>query len=300
MKHPVLSLLLFVIVQNNSLFSQNSGIRPQFKPGDSVSYLVTEKEKSTDLIVLSKGTHQFQVNFKILDTSGGYTINFSTKLLQPINKKYVMESALEKLRDGINLTYKLNSSGWLIDVRNYNDHKLKAVATLNNIISLTEPSTKEYRLLQLLLKKIKNPDGLQFLLEPIILFNEIYLAPPFRDQKDYHAASTVDIFYHPQIAGTMITNLMVPEKQPKAVKLFVDFIANRDSAAKKLIPVFQDLYYSIEGKIPTGYPNEIKYETHSQYDFQASSRYPQHLYKKAVTTYIAKYTSEIKMDIISE
>jgi hypothetical protein len=35
-----------------------------------------------------------------------------------------------------------------------------------------------------------------------------------------------------------------------------NYIANSDSAAKKLIPVFQDLYYSITGKNQTGFPNE--------------------------------------------
>ena len=208
------------------------------------------------------------------------------------------ESALETLRDGINITYKLNKSGWLIDVSNYHHHRQQAIATLNDIIFLSDPSTKEYRLLQHLLKKIEKPDGLQFLLVPIILFNEIYLAPPFRNQKDYHTASTANIFYQPQITGTLITNLMKFEKESGKAKLSIDFIANSDSAAKKLIPVFQDLYYCITGKSQTGFPNEIKLETHAQYEFQVAEGFPQHIFKKVVTTYVAKYITEIQMDMI--
>jgi hypothetical protein len=301
MKHPVLTLLIFVIFLNKSLFSQSLVIKPKFAIGDSLSYIVTEKERSiSSLIVLSKGMHQFQVNFKILDTADGYTINFSTKLLQPINKKFVFASALDKLRDGISITYKLNNSGWLIDIINYNDHKLKAIATLGSIILLTDSSTKEYRALQVLLKNIEKPDGLQFLLEPIILFNEIYLAPPFRNQKDYRIASTSNIFSQPQLTGTMITNLVKLEKQSETAKLSVDFIANGDSAAKKLIPIFREMFYSIDGKVPGGLPDDIKFETHAQYDFQTSRGYPLHLFKKTVTTYIVKYTSEIQMDMIRE
>jgi hypothetical protein len=301
MKHPVLTLLIFVIFLNKSLFSQSLVIKPKFAIGDSLSYIVTEKERSiSSLIVLSKGMHQFQVNFKILDTADGYTINFSTKLLQPINKKFVFASALDKLRDGISITYKLNNSGWLIDIINYNDHKLKAIATLDSIILLTDSSTKEYRALQVLLKNIEKPDGLQFLLEPIILFNEIYLAPPFRNQKDYRIASTSNIFSQPQLTGTMITNLVKLEKQSETAKLSVDFIANGDSAAKKLIPIFREMFYSIDGKVPGGLPDDIKFETHAQYDFQTSRGYPLHLFKKTVTTYIVKYTSEIQMDMIRE
>lgn len=300
MKHPVLALLIFVIFLNKSLFSQSLIIKPKFAIGDSLSYIVTEKERSTSLIVLSKGMHQFQVNFKILDTADGYTINFSTKLLQPINKKFVFASALDKLRDGISITYKLKNSGWLIDIINYKDHKLKAIATLDSIMFLTNSSTKEYRALQVLLKNIEKPDGLQFLLEPIILFNEIYLAPPFRNQKDYRIASTSNIFYQPQLTGTMITNLVKLETQSETAKLSVDFIANGDSAAKKLIPIFHEMFYCIEGKVPSGLPDDIKFKTHAQYDFQVSRGYPQHIFKRLVTTYIVKYTSEIQMDIIGE
>ena len=252
------------------------------------------------LFVLAKGSHQFKVTFTIRDTSDGYTINFTTKILETINKKFSTESTLDKLRDGINLTYKLSNAGWLIDIPDYNDTQQKAITRLDSIILMGNFSKKEYGLLQLIRRKLEKPDGLEMLLEPILLFNEIYSSPPFRNQKDYHAASTFNIFYQPQITGTMVTNIVKFKKQSETANLSVDFIANQDSATKKIIPMYQEYFYSMSGKIPKGLPEEVKFAIHTEYDINIFKGYPQHILKKTTTTYVVKNKSEIRMDIIDK
>jgi len=300
MKNRIYTLLIFASLIYKPLYSQNLLIKPNFSIGDSLSYIVSEEEKTSSLIVLSKGKHQFEVKFLILDTSNGYTINFTTKLIKPIGKKFVIESTLDKLRDGINLTYKLNNSGWLIDIVSYRNNQLKAVAMLDSIAVSTDLSRKELGSLQYLRNQLEKPDGLQLLLGPIILFNQIYLNRPFRNQKDYYPSSLVNIFYQPQITGTGISKLNKIDIQSGMANVSIDFIANRDSAAKVIIPMYKELLYEMTGKMPKLSLENVKCEFHSQYEVEISKGYPQHIFKRQVIVYGDKSISETNMEILNK
>ena len=206
---------------------------------------------------------------------------------------------MDKLRDGIDLTYKLSNSGWLINVEAYKENQKKAISMLDSILITSDLSQKDIGILNLLQRKLQNPDGLQLLLEPILLFNQIFLTPTFRNQKDYHAASTVNIFHQPKITGTMITELRTINTQLDIAKVSIDFIANNDSAAKVIIPLYQEVFEALNKKIPKEYP-DTKFETHSRYDIQVSKGCPLYIYKKEVTVFYFKSTSEIEMVRVNE
>lgn len=300
MKNFLFTIGIIFSICNQQAFSQSVVIRPKFKLGDSLTYIVTQKEKASDLFTFSRGTHQFRATFKIQDTTNGYSINFKTKLIQPISDKYSSELMLDKLRDGIDLTYKMNDSGWLIDIVNYKYCQQRSLDLFDSIYFVSDYPKTDRLLLQSLRGKLERPEGLQMLLEPVILFNEIYLDPPFRNRNDYHASSTVNIFYEPQITGTLITNLKKFDQQSNSATVSVDFIANADSAAKKIIPIFNELIYKVKGKIPKGLPEDVKFEIHSLFNISLDNTYATSLFKKTEATYILKNTSEIRMELTHE
>lgn len=297
-------LLVFLLVGHSELFGQSApateslNIKPNFLPGESKTYLVIEEQKTSDLFLYTKGKHKFIAQFKILDTVSGYTINFSTKVTEPASNKFLFQSVIDQLRDSINLNYKLNNSGWLIDLSNYKENQLRVLKKFYSIISANSFSEKDRALLRVLENKLLQADGLEILLTPMMMFNEIYITPTFRNQKDYHPSSTVNIFYQPQIAGTMVTYLKSYNKTNNIADLSVDFIGNSDSALNKFTPIFQEVYFALKGKYLKEVPYKMKFNIYSRYEFQIPGSFPLRISKKIIITYISKTTTDIKMEMV--
>jgi hypothetical protein len=286
------------LVCSDGLTAQNVlSVKPNFALGDIKKFIVTETEKTSDLIVFSKGTHTFLAEFKVVDTTDGYTINFKCALTEPFKKKIFGLSLKDRIRDSIELTYKLNKEGWLIDIDKYGENQLLALQKIERIFKSEKLSEKEQGLLLYLANRIAKPDGLEILLSPLLLFNEMYFKPSFRPQKSYQGAYTHNIFYQRQISGTMITELDKYDSVAKRVNLSVDFVANEDSALKYYLPIYKDVSIALYGKV-RNMPERVKLEKSMQYAINTETGYPVSINYKSVLTCLGKNTTEIKMEML--
>src|SRR5688572_22027913 len=155
-------------------------IKPKFRIGETMTYLVTEKYKiDNNLIIPIKAEHNFKVSFTVLDTSDGYTISYFVQTIKTNNKKYLIESIKAQISNGLNLIYKLNNDGWMIDFPNYTEAQLKIINALDSIISREEFKKDDLISLSILRKRLEKPAGLEICLTPFLLFNDIFTKPIF-------------------------------------------------------------------------------------------------------------------------
>jgi len=295
--------LFFLLLVFSSYFAAAQGdplqngllVKPHFIPGDTLTYVVTEEEKTSDLFITQKGSHEFEVRFIILDTTDGIGIKFESRLVNAIKQKFTMESFKDQLRDGISLQYRLSKEGWLIDLPDYRRNQNSIIDKLDSTYNAGSLSERDGRLLNYLLRLIRQPSGLELLLKPVIVFNELYTKPAFRTQKDYHPASSHNIFYMRQITGVMSTKLRQFDRERKVADLAIDFVAHSDSALAYYNASFREVYFTLKQKYPGGYPDRMKLETSSGYTVNTETGYPDEIHHRTSVFYLAQSRSEIKM-----
>ena len=298
--------ILFILVYSTS-FSQtlltdsSLIIKPKFEQGETKTYFVNEKYTiENNPLMPVKAEHDFKVTFTILDTTNGYTILYKTELIKTTNKRYSLESTKAELVNGLNLTYKINKDGWIISLPDYRREQTKLIRKLDSIIAEKKLKKDDMLLLPILRKNLAKNDGLEICLSPFILFNDIFTKPMFRDRKDYHAMSTMNIFYQPHFPGTAILELQKSKNQSDNSIITFDFIGNRDSAAKYKTPFYQEYYIALKGKPMNSVPTEMKYTFNRKYEISHPSGYPLEIYSKQVEFYLQKNVMQVAMKLVNE
>lgn len=299
---PILFLLAYSKLFGQTLLTDSSLlIRPKFKTGETKTYFVNEKYTiQTGTLSPVKAEHDFKISFTILDTANGYTILYKTELIKTINKRYSLESTKAELINGLNLTYKINKDGWIISLPDYRREQSKLIKKLDSIVNEKDLKKDDRILLSMLRKNLAKNDGLEICLSPFILFNDIFTKPMFRDRKDYHAMRTMNIFYQPHFPGTAILELKKSKNQSASSIVTFDFIGNSDSAAKYIIPFYQESYIAFKGKPMNSALTEVKYYVNRKYDIAHPSGYPLEIYSKLVEFYLQKTVIQVTMKLANE
>jgi hypothetical protein len=276
-------------------------IKPGFNKGDVKIYLVNQKStiESSPLFPV-KAEHDFKITFTIIDTTSGYTIHYKADLLETTSKRYVSESVKAQLIDGLSLTYKLNKDGWLIALPDYRREQLRVIKKLDSIIGTDELKRDDKIIVTMIRKNLQKNDGLETCLAPLLLFNDIFTKPVFRYHKDYHPMSIMNIFYQPQIPGTAILELQREKGQFSSSIVTLDFVANRDSAAKYMEPRYHEAYYAIKGKPMKSSINEMKITHNREYDVSHPSGTPLSISDKHVEFYLQRSVTKTTMKLLSE
>jgi hypothetical protein len=298
----ILFILFYFTSFSQTLLTDSSLIiRPKFKQGETETYLVNEKYTiETGTLSPIKAEHDFKVTFTILDTTNGYTILYKTELIKTTNKRFLSESTKAELINGLNLTYKINKDGWIISLPDYRREQSKVIRKLDSIITEKELKKDDRLLLSLLRKSLAEMDGLEICLSSLILFDDIFTKPMFRDRKDYHAMRTMNIFYQPHFPGTAILELQKNKNQTASSTVKIDFIGNRDSAAKYMTPFYQESYIAFKDKPMKSAPMEMKYTFNRKYEISHPSGYPLKIYSKQVEFYLLKTVRQITMKLVNE
>lgn len=276
-------------------------IKPGFNKGDVKTYLVNEIAtiESSPLFPV-KSENDFKITFHVLDTTNGYTIQYKSELVRSTNKRYIRESLKAQLINGINLIYRLNKDGWVIELPNYMSEKERVIKKLDSILNKEELKKDDQAIAAKIRNVLEKDNGLEICLGPLLLFNDIYTKPIFRYRQDYHPMSTMNIFYRSQIPGTAILELLRKKDQTNSSTVTIDFTANRDSAAKYMTPSYQEAYMAIKGKPMKSSITEMKISYNRKYEVEHPSGTLIEISDKHVEFYLARTVRKTIMKLINE
>jgi len=301
-RHLFLSCLVFLYcfqITAQPLHSDTAvQIIPKFELGKSISYLVVEENKLDIPLFSLIGQHKFIAKFTILDTTNGHTMLYEVQTIKASDKRCAMESIKAKITDGLSLTYKLNKQGWVIDIPDYTKNQARVLQKLDSIIATEHFSQMDMVTLNVLKRNLAKPEGLEIILTPLLLFNDIFTKPGFRQHKEYHPARLNNIFYEPGISGTMILEMSKLNTKTNSAKVSVGFIGNQDSAVKYFTPVYQEIYRELTGKSAKYLPTGMKLNIEREYEINFPNGYPLRLSNKRIELYIERSVSRIIMEIV--
>ena len=271
-------------------------IKPYFTPGESKTYLVTEECRMNFSFLLPVTTEsQYKITFKVLDTTQGYSILYSVQTVKTSNKRMPLESFKAKMANNINFVYKLNKQGWVVDLSSFNETRQHLINAVDSLVAVEQLSERDRKAINYIRKDLEDDRAVEGFLKPLLLFNDIFTKPMFRNHKDYHAASRMNIFYKPTVPGTMIQELKEMNKKDSGAQVSVDFIGNPASMAKYANPIYQEVYEYISGKPLKDSPAEIRNDSQRNYEVMLQSGWPAKIHDKLILVYIQKLTYQTIM-----
>jgi hypothetical protein len=152
----LISCFLSVICLGNSFNDSSLLVRPAFNIGETKTYVVTQVTKVSWLVPI-KSTNQFRVSFTVLDTTGGYTIAYTVKLLKTANKRFLLSSVVARISDNIQFIYKIGKNGLVTDLVNVFDVQKMLIHSLDSLVKHENYGEKDmvfiYHLLTNLIKR---------------------------------------------------------------------------------------------------------------------------------------------------
>lgn len=276
-------------------------IRPGFSIGDSKTFLVREESKTDGWGDRGKSKSEFKIKFSVLDTTKGYTIEYTVETLKATNKHMTLHSLVAKITDKIRFVYRIGPLGWVDSLLNLVEVQ-KQILTALDSVSTMNTNEVDGTLIYHLREALKKPEGIQICVEPLMIFNNAFNQSAFRMQKDYIAANRYDIFNKPLIPGVIIAELKAIKKDENLALVTMDFKGNRDSAAKYMAPVFQQIYASLKGKAynNSNLPTEMRNDFFREYDIILSSGWPKRIHNKSIVFYMEKITTNTSIEMINE
>jgi hypothetical protein len=274
-------------------------IKPFFILGETRTYLVTEDCKiESGLLFPVNAESQYKIVFKILDTAKGYTISYSVQTIKTSNKRWAMESLKAKVSDNINFIYRLSRDGWVVDLFNFNRTKRQLLNRLDSVAAIEKFSEIDQKGIKYLRRDIENGRAVEGFMKPLMLFNDLFTKPPFRNRKDFVAVNRWDIFYQAELPGVMILELKDANKKTGIANVAVDFIGNRDSMAKYANLAFQEVYSDLTGKPMKYQPAEAKNDFKRDYTVMLDTGWPILITNKVIEFYLQRITYKTKITLV--
>ncbi|HET6993385.1 MAG TPA: hypothetical protein VFI06_00320 [Chitinophagaceae bacterium] len=304
MKGTGLLFLCFLsgICLGNTFNDSSLLIRPHFKFGETKTYLVTEEMKAGELLP-AKSTSLFRVSFSVLDTTGGFTIAYTVKLLKTTNTRLVLSSVVARISDNIQFIYKVGKDGWVTHLVNDFDVQKKLIMSLDSLVKQENYQGNDMILMYHLLKGLIKKDGVAICLAPLMLFNNIFRQAEFRRSKDFTAGHGMSILNERKLPGVLITQLKSIRREENYAKVKLDFKANRDSSAEKFIPAFQEIYISLMGKPfkTADLPKEMRRDDfESEYEIMLEEGWPRKISDRTVQFYLDRFATKMTMILVDE
>lgn len=274
-------------------------IKPFFTLGETRTYLVTEDCKiESGLLFPVNAESEYKIVFKILDTTKGYTISYSVQTIKTSNKRWAMESLKAKVSDNINFIYQLEREGWVVDLTNFYRTKRQLLNRLDSIAASEKFSESDQKGIGYLRRDIENGRAVERFMKPLMLFNDLFTKPPFRNRKDFVATNRWNIFYQAKLPGVMILELKDVNRKEGIANVGVDFIGNRDSMAKYVNLAFREVYSDISGKPMKYQPSEAKNDFKRDYTVMLDTGWPVLITNKEIEFYLQRIVYKTKMTLI--
>lgn len=276
-------------------------LKPYFILGETRTYRVTQEYKmDSSPIFPIKAESEFLISFHILDTTGGYTIEYSVKTVKASNQRWELESLKAAAIDGVTLLYTLTTKGWVINPRSYYHAKKKFINRVDSIINNRNFNEDERAAINFWRKHLETNTGLDNCLQPLLIFNDIFTKPAFRKRKDFTQAYRMDIFHQPRLPGVLVLELKKIDTKNNVAKISFDFVGNRDSAAKYFAPLYQTVHTQLKGKPSNYQPSEMKNNSDRQYEIMLANGWPIKINSKEVEFYVEKVTYKTTMTLVGK
>jgi hypothetical protein len=285
------------VIDGNSIL-----LKPGFSVGESKTYLVKEEVKSDEWVGAVKAENQFKVTFKVLDTIEGHSLLYTVETIRTTNKKGSLLSVIAKISHNIKLVYSIDRSGRTTHLFNLEDVRAHLLRSLDSITNVENFSDLDQALISYLREALKKPEGPEICLAPLIIFNNAFNQPLFRDRKDYTVAMRYNILNEPLIPGVEITECKTIDKANNIAKVNLNFHGDRDSAAKYNAPLFQQIYKSAFGRTfnKGNLPSQMRNDFERHYEIMLSDGWPKNIYDKSIEFYVQKVIRKISIELIEE
>ena len=296
----ILCFFTLAVVSQPVLRGNSVLIKPGFKNGDIKTYLVSVETRNGEVMNATKSNSQFKINFTVLDTVNGFTLSYKVETINTTNKNSTLASVVAKISNNLNFLYKINKNGIVTDLINIRELQKKLIRSLDSL-EKTEIFNKQDQTLNSHLRaKLESPEGVEVCLTPLMLFNNIFNQPEFRNQKEFIHAYKFNILGRPLIPGTLINELDKINTNENYAKVAMNFKGNRDSAAQYNAQLFQQIYTDLKGKPykSANLPSEKRDDFDREYEVMLLDGWPRKIYHKGIEFYFEKITTKIIITLV--
>lgn len=271
-------------------------VEQDFKLRESQTYDVSEFSKVDNIFFGFRSTLESTVNFKVIDTvNGGYWINYnvSVNLAKASRDSSVYIKAA--LIDGIQIFLYAKNGIILLDSLSYFNTKDRVSSKLDSIANQHTFGKKLGKFIRYLQIELKNEDGLEMLLGPLMTF-EVYYSSQVYKKFRLTTDGTAQTILKKSLFGGFIEKEWISTSKDSTARLNYVFTGHPVSAAQYYKPRYIEVLASENVKRGKHFfPPEMRFIDDYTFSAKSGKSFPSHMFRKIVSEYLFRSVIKIEM-----